>query len=427
MKYRINPSSLNGQVIVPPSKSHTLRAILFGLMGKGKTTIHHYLPSPDAYAMIEAVRKLGASVAVSKTTLEIQGVDGSLKAAEDVIDSGNSGQVLRFIGALAALNGSYTVITGDDSIRRNRPIKPLLEALRKLGAFAESTRLDGHAPIIIKGPIKPGKTDLSGADSQPVSGLLIAASFLEGPSRIHVSNPGERPWIDLTLNWFDRLGIKYENDRYEHYTVFGKASYNGFEATIPGDFSSAAFPIAAALTTDSDLLLHNIDMSDVQGDKKLIEALIKMGAQIEIDPAGKTLKVKKNSLLRGMRIDINDFIDGIAILAVIGCHAEGTTEIVNASIARKKESDRIHAIAVELKKMGACIEEKEDGLIIRNALLHGAQLKSHQDHRIAMALSVAALNARGSSIVEDVECVVKTYPGFVKDFQSLGAAIEEIV
>ncbi|HSW86120.1 MAG TPA: 3-phosphoshikimate 1-carboxyvinyltransferase [Rhabdochlamydiaceae bacterium] len=424
--YRINPSSLRGQLIIPPSKSHTIRAILFGMMGKGKTVIHNYLPSPDATAMIEAVRAFGASVTTSKKSLEIQGVDGKIKPAEDVIHAGNSGQIFRFIGALASLNDSYTILTGDYSIRHQRPIRPLLEALQKLGAMAESARQDGYAPIIIKGPIKPGKTSLFGEDSQPVSGILIATSFLDGPSEIEVANPGEKPWIDLTLNWFDRLGIKYENDRYERYRVLGKTSYDGFEMTVPGDFSSAAFPIAAALATDSELLLHNIKMDDVQGDKKLIETLMKMGAKIDLDHSKKTLRVKKGSTLQGMKIDINDFIDSIGILAVIGCFAEGTTEIINAAVARKKESDRIHAITTELKKMGASIEEKEEGLIVRNSLLHGAHLKSHRDHRIAMALSVAALNARGTTVIEDMDCVTKSYPDFLHDFQTIGAAIEQL-
>ena len=186
-KFYVNSSHLMGEVIIPPSKSHTLRAILFGMMGKGKTIIHNYLPSPDTQAMMHAAKKLGATVAVFANRLEIDGLDGKIISTEDVIDSGNSGQVLRFIGCLAALSETYTVITGDRSIRHNRPVKPMLEALTRLGALAESTRQNGYAPIIIKGPLRPGKTHLSGEDSQPVSGLLIAASFLNGPSEINVS------------------------------------------------------------------------------------------------------------------------------------------------------------------------------------------------------------------------------------------------
>jgi 3-phosphoshikimate 1-carboxyvinyltransferase len=423
--YRITPSKLKGSLSIPSSKSHTLRAILFALMGKGTSIIHSPLPSPDAAAMCAAICQLGAKLKAYPDRLEIEGVGGHLKTAEDVIQCGNSGQVLRFIGALAALSPGYTILTGDHSIRHNRPVLPLLRALEELSVFAVSARLDGHAPIIVRGPMAPGITHLSGEDSQPVSGLLIATAFAEGRSEVHVSNPGEKPWIDLTLHWFDKLGIAYENHHYERYVMPGRSSYEGFEVTIPGDFSSAAYPIAAALITDSELTLLNIDMEDIQGDKKLIEILQKMGAKIEIDPKQRSLTVKKGSVLKGQTIDINDFIDAITILSVIGCFAEGETRIINGSIARKKECDRIHAIATELKKMGGDIEEREDGLVIRNSSLKGTALKTHRDHRMVMSLSVAALGARGESLIEGAEAAKKTYPNFLKQFAELGAQMEE--
>ncbi len=422
-QFLIKASQVKGTIAVPPSKSHTLRAILFGLMGKGKTVVRGYLNSPDTFAMYEAIRLLGAQVEVEEKQIVIEGVNGLLKAADDVIDSGNSGQVLRFIGALAGLLPTYTVLTGDRSIRHNRPVKPLLEALKQLGATAESMRLDGYAPIIIKGVMQPGKTVLSGEDSQPVSGMLIAASFLPGKTEIVVENPGEKPWIDLTLSWMQRLGLRVDNDNYTHYWVHGHGSYEGFDAAIPGDFSSAAFPIAAALVTQSELTLQNIDMSDCQGDKKVIEALIEMGARIEIDEKQKVLRVKKGSQLQGKELNINDYIDAITILAVIGCYAEGTTKITNAAVARKKESDRIHCICTELKKMGAVIEETPDGLIVSRSDLQGASLKSYSDHRMAMSLAIAALGASSETVIEGVECVAKTFPTFARDLAELGASI----
>lgn len=404
---------------IPPSKSHTLRALLFGLMGKGKSIIRNPLVSPDTQAMCQAIAQFGATIVCYPDRWEVEGTAGKLKPAEDVIQAGNSGQILRFIAALAALQENYTVITGDHSIRHNRPIAPLLDALTQLGALASSTRLDGYAPIVVRGPIQPGTASLSGEDSQPVSALLIAASFLKGTTEIHVENPGERPWIDLTLYWLDRLGISYENRDYQHYTLFGHADYEGFDIVIPSDFSSAAYPITAALLTSSEITLENIDMSDVQGDKKLIEVLISMGANIEIDSDKKELIVKKGSSLQGQKIDVNDFIDATPILAVIGCFAKGTTEIVGAAIARKKESDRLHAITTELKKMGANIEEKEDGLVITSASLQGAQLKTHDDHRIALSLCVAAAGARGQSHIEGIHCIAKSYPSFLTDLKRL--------
>jgi len=423
-KFHIHPSSIKGAVAIPPSKSHTLRAILFAAMAKGNSEIRNFLHSPDSTAMIEAMRAFGAKIDIAANHLLIRGLSGKLEAAENVIDSGNSGQVLRFVGALAALCPAYTVITGDHSIRHNRPVKPLLSALSQLGALADSARLDGYAPIIIKGKMQSGKAHLPGEDSQPVSGMLIACSFLQGKSTIEVSDPGEKPWIDLTLFWLKKFDIHVEHQNYTHYHIPGNAKIDGFNTVIPGDFSSAAFPIAAALVTGSELTLTNIDMNDCQGDKKLIEVLQKMGAKIDIDHTKKTLHIHKNSKLKGMRIDINDFIDAVPILSVIGCYAEGTTEIVNAGVARKKESDRIHAMATELKKMGANIHENPDGLKISHSPLSGAHLDSWRDHRIAMSLCIAALGATGHTKIEGAECVSKTYPGFAHDFRAIGADIE---
>jgi 3-phosphoshikimate 1-carboxyvinyltransferase len=423
-KFLIRPSSLQGTVIVPPSKSHTLRAILFASMANGTSEIRNFLHSPDATSMIEAMRSFGASIEITADLLRVRGLAGKLGAAENVIDSGNSGQVLRFVGALAALCPSYTVLTGDHSIRHNRPVQPMLEALSQLGAFAVSSRLDGYAPIIVRGPMQPGHAHLSGEDSQPVSGLLIATAFLPGKSTIEVSNPGEKPWIDLTLYWMQKMGIEISHQNYARYTVAGSAQFDSFSLLIAGDFSSAAFPIAAALVTNSELMLANIDMHDCQGDKKLIDILKQMGAKIEIDEDKQTLRVRKDSTLHGMRIDVNDLIDATPILSVIGCFAEGTTEIVGASIARKKESDRLHAMATELKKMGAAIEERPDGLVISKSALHGGHLSSWRDHRIAMSLSVAALGASGKSLIEGTECIAKTYPSFAHDFRAVKADIE---
>jgi 3-phosphoshikimate 1-carboxyvinyltransferase len=395
-------------------------------MGKGKTHIHNYLPSPDTRAMRDAIHQFGAEVTFGKKEVILTGVGGNFSQQERTIDAGNSGLVLRLIGALAALSPSSTLITGDRSICTNRPIHPLVDALRQLGATADYLEQEGYAPLRIRGSLQPGTARLSGEDSQPVSGLLIAASFLPGKTEIIVDNPGEKPWIDLTLNWLARFNLRVEQQRHTRYVVQGYGEVEGFDYTIPGDLSSAAFPLAAAIVTNSEITLHGIDMTDCQGDKKLIEVLIAMGAQIDIDPARHTLTVKRGSHLRGMKLDINDYIDGITILAVLACYAEGTTEIVNAAIARRKECDRIRAICTELQNMGAQIEETSDGLIISHSPLRGARLNSHADHRMAMSLAVAALGASGESTIDNVDCVSKTFPTFAQDFSRLGASIREI-
>ncbi|HSX26743.1 MAG TPA: 3-phosphoshikimate 1-carboxyvinyltransferase [Chlamydiales bacterium] len=401
---------MNKRLRVPPSKSHTLRALIFALMAKGKSQIFHSLHSPDTMAMVEAIRQLGAKVEVGKEALIVEGVAGKIQPAGDVIQCGNSGQVLRFIGALSALSPSYTILTGDASIRKNRPVKPLLDALNQLGAFAVSSRLDGYAPIIIKGPLKGGKAVLSGEDSQPVSALIIAGAFV--PLELSVQNPGEKPWVQLTLSWLDRLKIPYENHNFEHYRMKGGSAIDGFDFAVPGDFSSAAFPIAAALLTGSEMELEGLDRNDVQGDRAIIAVLEKMGARFGWE---KNRLVVRKSDLQGISIDVNDFIDALPILAVIGCFAEGKTELYNGAIARKKESDRIGAMAMELRKMGAKIEERVDGMVIHHSPLRGANIESHGDHRVALALAVATLAARGESKLHGMEVMAKSYPTFLED------------
>lgn len=405
-----------------------MRAILFGALAKGVSTIRNYLPAPDTTHMINACQLLGAKISVvDEHTLTIEGVNGKIDSVEDVIQSGNSGLILRLISTVAANCPSHVIITGDHSIRHQRPMNHLLEALNQLGVYAISARGDGFASLIIRGPLTGGKVTIQGQDSQPITALLIACSFAKRPTEIHVENPGEKPWIGLTLSWLDRLGIKYTHENFEKYNLEGNSHFNAFDYTVPGDWSSAAFPIAAALVTRSELTINNVDMMDPQGDKELVHALKKMGALIEADENAKTLHIKPGAKLKGCTVNINPFIDAITILSVIACFAEGETHITNASIARQKECDRLHCITTELKKMGADISELEDSLVIRGKPLQGASsLLSYGDHRMAMSLAIAALGAKGSSIVHNVDCVTKTFPNFTESFQALGAKIESI-
>lgn len=419
--YQVRRSQLQGAVVVPSSKSHSIRAVLYSAMGAGESYVQKVLDSPDVQATVRACRALGATIHQEGESYRIQGVSGKPTIPDDVIDSGNSGLVLRYIAALAALSEGYTVITGDPSIRRLRPAEPLLNGLRGLGAFAESTRGNGLAPIIVGGPILPGKTRLSGEDSQPISALLTAAAFLPGTTEIWVDNPGEIPWMRLSLKWFDRLGICYENEDFRRYRIFGNEPYPGFSHTVPGDFSSAAFPIVAALVTNSELTLHNVDMEDSQGDKEIIPVLRQMGAKIEVDASSRSLRVERGANLRGITIDLNEMVDAVTILAVVGCFATGETRLINGAIARRKECDRIACISRELRLMGADVSETADGLIVRPSRLRGAQVDSHHDHRMAMSLAVAGMASDGVTTIRDVACVDKTYKLFPEHLRHLGA------
>ncbi len=418
----LHASTLVGAITAPPAKSHTLRAILFASMAQGDSVIQHYLHSPDTSAMIMACQQLGAVITVYPDRLEITGTAGKLRLPDDVIDAGNSGQVLRFIGALAALLDGYVVLTGDHSIRYNRPVLPLMRGLTQLGAQCISLKNNDHAPLIIKGPLSAGCVQIDGADSQPVSGLLMVSAFLPGTTEIRVNNPGETPWVALTLSWLDKLGVRYSNDNFTHYTVHGGKAIDGFRYAVPGDFSAMAYPIVAALITQSTLVIHNVTMSDPQGDKAVLAILRSMGAQITYHD--QQLQVYPSGTLSGRNIDVNAVIDALPILAVLGCYASGTTTLTNAAIARYKESDRLAAITQELTKMGAQIQATDTSLTVTGGALHGAELHSHRDHRIALSLIVAACGSSTPCRLQDIECISKSYPDFIPAMQTLGARIE---
>ncbi len=424
MKYTVSPSSISGHITIPASKSHTLRALLFALMAKGESIIHNYLSSPDTYMMIDAIEKFGAKVRIEEDSIYVVGVGGFLKRPDDVINAGNSGLVFRFIAGIAALCDSYVVITGDHSIRTRRPIKPLLDALTSQNIFAESMLPGGKAPIIIKGPLKPGCFSLNGIDSQPVSSLLIAAAFLPGCSEIYVVNPGEKPWIDMTISWLSKFGVQIINADYCYYWISGEAKIDAFEITVPGDFSTAAYVIAAAIVTKGVVSISGLDMKDVQGDKSVLEILSQMGVSIEQDEKNGVLTIDGRAEFHGLEININNYVDALPILSVIACFANSPTTIRGGEICRMKESDRISAITTELRKMGAEIEEFADGLMIYPSKLYGAHLSSHKDHRIALSLIVAAMGSEENSVVNDVEYIAKTYPTFLCDFISLGGDID---
>ena len=421
-RIQVRPSRLQGTLRAPPSKSQTLRAILYGALGSGTSTIFCPLDSPDTESMIRAVQVLGASVRRSPDRIDIVGAGGVIQLQGDQIDAGNSGIVLRFCSALAALGSSPVRITGDESICKNRPMEDLLEGLRQLGVRVEST--DQFAPVVVQGPIQPGRAVIEGSDSQPVSALIIAAAFAAGPVEIVVCHPGEKPWVDLTLHWLDRLGIPYERRGYGWYRIGGlKRGHQGFEYTVPGDFSSAAFPIVAALVTGSALSISNLDFSDSQGDKELFSVLQTMGAKIEVSSKG--IHVSPSPDLSGIDIDVNNFIDAVPIISVLGCCAEGQTRVYNCAAARHKECDRIQCTASELRRMGAEVIEDNDGMVIKHSPLHGACVYSHNDHRLAMALVVAGLGADGMTTVGPFRCVAKTFPTFMRDFQAIGADLAD--
>lgn len=425
MDCHVSPSTLKGTIHIPSSKSQSLRAVLFASLAHGSSTIHNLLDSTDVSSMVQACRMLGAQITDAETGITVTGTGGLIAPPTEPIDAGNSGIVLRFLAAVAALSQSPIVITGDHSIRHQRPMQSLLDALKLLGASAESIPNNGFAPIRVHGPLTHSHTTVEGMDSQPVSALLILGAFSQNPLEINVLHPGEVPWVNLTLRWLDFLKIPYIRDRDRRYRLGGGPQIHGFHYTVPGDMSSAAFAATAAVIKGTPLTIHGLDFCDGQGDKRVFDILEKMGAKLVRSPKNRSVEIYPGSKLKGITVDLNDCIDAICILAVAACYAKGETLITNAANARTKECNRIQALVTELSKMGATIKETDDGLWIKGSPLHGAEVCSHGDHRMAMALAVAALGAEGNTQIKETECIQKTYPTFILDFKNAGAQIDE--
>jgi 3-phosphoshikimate 1-carboxyvinyltransferase len=413
-------SSLRGNVLIPTSKSHTIRAVTISSLAHGKSIIHHPLESADCQAAARAAAMFGAQVEFG-SSWAMEGFGGVPHVPDNVVDVMNSGTAMNFCMGTASLVPGTTILTGDHQIVR-RPVQPLLEALNGLGADVVSTRNNGLPPIIVKGPLKGGKTRLRGIVSQYVSSLLIHCPLIEKDSEFEVYDVHEKPYIAMTLKWLDRQKVRYEaSDDMSHFKLFGGQSYQGQEVTIPGDFSSAAFFLIAGVICDADITLLGLDMNDVQGDKKVVSYLQEMGAKIGFENGG--IQVKKGSL-HGIEIDMSDTPDALPAMSVVGCFAQGKTVLRNVANARLKETDRIAVMAAELTKLGAKVEELPDGMIIHESKLKGCSVRGYGDHRVVMSLSVAGLAIPGRTEVDTAEAVSVTVPNFLELMRNLGANLK---
>ena len=408
---------VSGEVYAPPSKSYTHRAILITALGPGGT-VKRPLISADTRATIAACEAFGAKI-TRKDDIEIEGVSGKPQTPEDVINVLNSGTTMRFCSAVASLtNGA--VLTGDASIR-SRPNGPLLSALNDLGVNAFSVRGNGKAPLVVQGRMKGGVAKMNGSvSSQFLSALLIASPLAEGDTKIIIEGElKSRPYAEITLDMLKEAGARIEAGKQE-FVVEGGQSYNLKSYTIPGDFSSASYPLAAAAVTGGEVEVRGV-LPSRQGDSAIVDILRRMGAEISWDQVEGVLRIRGGEL-RGVDVDASMTPDLVPTIAVLGSLAKGKTVVFNAEHVRHKETDRLHAMAIELSKMGADIKEKPDGLEIIGGRLHGADVKGYDDHRIVMALAVAGM-AAGMTRIDTAECVDVSYPGFFQEMASMGARI----
>lgn len=420
MKLKIERSEVSGSIAVPGSKSHTIRALFIASLADGYSQIYAPLISEDTMAAAGALRQFGAEINTIDRGIEVKGFAAEPLVPADVIDVRNSGTTLRFAVSVAALTDGWAVLTGDEQLR-SRPMSPLLDALNNLGANAFSTRGNGRAPVVAGGKMRGGVTELDAVTSQYLSSLLITAPMLEEDTEIKVTRLNEVPYVEMTAKWLKDTGIELTYESYKRFYIKGGQQYTTFCKAIPGDFSSATFFAVLSAISGCVLKLENLDMNDTQGDRRVFSLLEEMEADVKY---GQNAITVKGGCLKGIDADLNSIPDALPALAVAGCFADGRTRLYNVPQARFKETDRIAVMCRELRKMGADIQELSDGLIIEKSELSGCTVDSHGDHRIAMALAVAALNCRGKTVMEGAEAVSITFPQFFELLKENGAALE---
>lgn len=419
MSLVVRPSRVHGSVIAPPSKSYTHRAFLLGLLSEGTTTVRDALRSEDPRATLAAVESLGATVERGDV-VRIRS-DGVVRAAKDVIDCLNSGTTMRLVSAIAALSTGGSVLTGDASLQK-RPMKPLLDALQQLGVRAESTRGDGCAPVLVQGPLRGGRAKLPGdVSSQFVSALLLAgARTSEG---IEVTIDGtlkSRPYVDITIEMMADFGGSVQETP-TGFRVEGRQALLAADYRVPGDYSTAAFPLCAGVLS-GDVRVENLPERTAQGDRAIVQQLRAFGADVRQE--GRAL-VARRSDLHGATLDLSDTPDAFPALCAIAAHARGETVLSGAKHLRFKESDRIAAMVTNLRRLGVDAVEREDGAIIRGGRVKGGgPLVTEGDHRILMALAVCGLAAESPLTLDDHDAHAVSYPAFLDDFRRLGAAME---
>lgn len=449
MNKTIHPSPISGTITLPTSKSHTIRAVVLATLANSTSTLVHPLVSEDTEAAIDAARAFGAEVdRGDDRSWRITGNSIPLQTPIAPVNTRNSGITTRFFLPLAGLcDGGATFTCGEQM--RARPMAAMLAAVESLGCKVRSFGASGCLPVKVSGTLTAGEMTIDGTSSQYLSALLLSCPLLAGKTTIHVPNLNEKPYVEMTTRWLDKLGVRYSvSDDKEHYVIKGGERYAAFEEEVPGDFSAASsLAVAAAIVSSEGVTFTNLDFTDAQGDRVLFEWLEKVGVKVTGSneqgagdksqaPNSKLQTISKLKIpdakqmsevrcqksavaLQGKTFDLNATPDLLPALAVFGTQAKGETRLVNVAQARIKETDRISVMAEELKKMNADVEELADGLIIRNSRLRGATVSSHNDHRVAMALAVAALVAEGETVIAGAEAVEKTYPRFWEDLASL--------
>jgi 3-phosphoshikimate 1-carboxyvinyltransferase len=417
----VRPAGPFAATIRPPgSKSITNRALVCAALATGESTLTGCLDSEDTRVMVAALDKLGIRITVDATrqTLQVHGCGGRIPAASGDMYVANSGTTVRFLTALLTLGqGQYRL---DGTARmRERPIEDLLAALDQLGAKATSESGNGCPPVILQSKgLSGGRATIRGnISSQFLSGLLMAAPYAERPVEIVVD--GElvsQPYVHMTLGVMRSFGVAVDAGDLTRFVIPNDKPYSGREYAIEPDASAASYFWAAAAIAGGKVTVAGLTRASLQGDVEFVDVLARMGCKVSDSPQGIT--VEAGGALRGIDVDMNAISDTVQTLGAVAVFATGPTTITGVAHIRHKETDRITALATELRKFGATVDERPDGLRIEPAPLHAATIDTYDDHRMAMSMALVGLRVPGV-VIRDPGCTAKTYPEFFRDLGRL--------
>lgn len=405
--------SVDGTVSPPPSKSHTHRAFFIAAMSGGRSTVSNPLISEDTGATLSAVRSIGADVSLGDA---VTVAGGRVRPPAGTVDVLNSGTTMRIFAGVASLFDVPVTITGDQSVRR-RPMRPLLDALASMGVSCVSC--EGFPPVTITGPNMGGDVSIDGSvSSQFVSSLMLAAPMMPSDVRIGVGGLVSAPYVRITESIMKRFGAAV-NVREDGIEVRGRG-YRPADYSVPADFSSAAFALAAG-ALGGRVEAAGLDMGDAQGDRAIVDILGRAGARIV---SARDSVTSEAGALEAIDVDMGGTPDLFPIVAVLLSTAKGTSRLYGAPHLRFKESDRIESTVDMVNALGGDAEGTADGCVIRGRpRLAGGTVDHRGDHRIMMAAAVASLVCKEAVVMEDTGCQAVSYPGFVEQMGSLGLRV----
>ena len=408
---------LKANVRVPGSKSITNRALIVAALAEGDSLLTGALDSVDTQVMIRALNQVGIPTIhdPARCTIHVKGQSGGIPVNKAELDLANSGTSLRFLTAMLAIGHGKFRLDGSARMRQ-RPIHDLLTALNRIGAITRSATENGCPPVNLDAAgLDGGYVGVRGdVSSQFLSGLLLALPYAKNPSEIEVDGTlVSIPYVQMTIEVMRAFGVRVDNRKNKRF-VIKPAHYFGREYAIEPDASAASYFFALAAITGGSVTVEGLGTTSMQGDMDFVQVLAHMGCKVEISDRSTTVI---GGPLRGLDIDMNAISDTVMTLAVVGLFAEGATRIRNVAHIRHKETDRISAVATELRKFGAEVVEHYDGLTIippSGRQFKPAEVATYDDHRMAMSFALAGLKVPGTVIL-DPACVNKTYPGFWAD------------